>query len=286
MLLLTTAVFWCAGNGPYRPLYNETHTYQSLSYSFQNAWAVLVGVGVPQQPTTSSLRVFFFLYVCFCFTISTVFQAFFVSYLVEPKYEKKIETLDELVDSDLVLGYNPLLFYLKDTVSYPEILKFFDQKKQKEACLNIYGCLKRMITKRDMAFPCSPIYAAYSAREMGIVDVGKTISPLDQASVSGGIVALLKNGNPLLDRINILMERYLEAGLMEMLWAELQHRAALIGEDRLREADGDTYFAFSVSHLLPAFVVLLVGTVFSLVVFIVEFILDCLVRRKENAFAH
>jgi len=286
VLLLTTAVYWCAGNGPYRPLYNETDTYQSLSYSFQNAWAVLVGVGVPQQPTTSSLRVFFFLYVCFCFAISTVFQAFFVSYLVDPKYEKKIETLDELVDSDLVLGYNQLVLHFKETVSYSEITNFFDRKKEKEVCLDIYTCLKRMITKRDMAFPCSPIYAAYSAREMGIVDVGKTISPLDEASVSGTIVALLRNGSPLLDRFNILMRRYLEAGLLERLWAELQHRAALIGEDRLRDADGDTYFAFSVSNLLPAFVVLLVGSVFSLVVFIVEFIVKCLVRRKKKAVAH
>ena len=97
VLLLTTAVFWCAGNGPYRSVCNETHTYQSLANCFHNAWAVFVAVSVPQQPTSSSLRAFFFLYVCFCFAISTVFQAFFVSYLVEPTYEKEIETLDELV---------------------------------------------------------------------------------------------------------------------------------------------------------------------------------------------
>ena len=142
MLLLTTGVIWCAGNGPYWPLYNENHTYHSLSYCIQNAWGVLVGVGVPQQPTTSSLRVFFFLYVCFSFAISTLFQAFFVSYLVEPNYEKKIETLDELLDSDLVFGHNQLLLYLKESVSYPEIVNFFDQKKQKEVCLDIYSCVK------------------------------------------------------------------------------------------------------------------------------------------------
>jgi hypothetical protein len=85
VLLLTSAVFWCAGNGPYRSVCNETHTYQSLSVCFHNVWAVFVGVSVPQQPTNSCLRLFFFLYVCFCFAISTVVQAFFVSYLVEPK---------------------------------------------------------------------------------------------------------------------------------------------------------------------------------------------------------
>jgi len=131
VLLLTTAVFWCAGNGPCRPLYNETHTYQSLSYSFQNAWAVFVGVSVPQQPTNSSLRFFFFLYVCFCFAISTIFQAFFVSYLVEPNYEKKIETFDELLESDLVYGYNQIFLHFKDTLAWSEFVNFFDQKTQK-----------------------------------------------------------------------------------------------------------------------------------------------------------
>jgi len=78
VILLTTAVFWCAGNGHYLSVCNATHTYQSLSSCFQNTWAVFLAVSVPQQPTTSSLRDFFFLYVCFCFAISTVFQAFFV----------------------------------------------------------------------------------------------------------------------------------------------------------------------------------------------------------------
>jgi len=113
VLLLTTAVFWCAGKVPYRSVCNETHTYQSLSHCFHNAWAVFVGVSVPQQPTTSSMRVFFCLYVCFCFAISTVFQAFFVSYLVEPKYEKQLQTLDELLDSDVVYGYDPLSPFFK-----------------------------------------------------------------------------------------------------------------------------------------------------------------------------
>ena len=148
VLLLTTAVFWCAGNGPYRPLYNETHTYQSLSYSFQNAWAVFVGVGVPQQPTTSRHRIFFLLYVCFCFAISTVFQALFVSYLLGLKYEKKIETLDELLLSDVLLGYNQAFLQAKDTVTYPEIVKFFDQRTQKEECRGRHICVERMIKKR------------------------------------------------------------------------------------------------------------------------------------------
>ena len=91
-----------------------------------------MAVYVPQQPTNSSLRVFFFLYVCFCFAIGNVFQAFFVSYLVEPKYEKKIETLDELLNSDLVYGYYPITHFAASTVSYAEVFTYFEIKEPKE----------------------------------------------------------------------------------------------------------------------------------------------------------
>jgi hypothetical protein len=70
------------------------------------------------------------------------------------------------------------------------------------------------------------------------------------------------------------MRRYLEAGLLEMLWTELQHRASLTGGGRFRKSAVDMFFAFPLSHLKPAFVVLLVGTVMSSVVFIVELILN------------
>ena len=89
-----------------------------------------------------------------------------------------------------------------------------------------------------------------------------------------------------MDRFNILIRRYLEAGLLERLWTELQHGASLRGGGIFREAASDMFFAFSVSHLMPAFVVLIVGTVLSSVVFVAELILNCLgKRRKKKEFA-
>jgi hypothetical protein len=112
------------------------------------------------------------------------------------------------------------------------------------------------------------------------VDVGKVICSFDESAWSGGLAMLFTKGNPLLDRINILMRLYLEAGFLERLRTELQHRASLRGGRRFREADGDIFFAFSVSHLMPAFVVLLVGSILSSAVFIGELIVKCLCRRK------
>jgi len=282
VLLLTVAVFWCAGNGYYRSVCNETHTYQSLSNCFQNAWAVFLAVSVPQQPVTSSFRTFFLLYVCFCFAISTVFQAFFVSYLVEPKYEKKIETLDEILNSELVLGYYQSLQFFLSTISYPEMVTFFELKEQKEECSDVRICVERLKTKRDIAIIAGPIWATYIAKDLGTVDVSKLFCPLEETLISGYMAVYFKKGNPLLDRFNILMRRYLEAGLLERLWVELQHGASLRGEVRFTEATEGMFFAFSVSHLMPAFVVLLVGTLLSSVVFIAELIVNCLYKRRTK----
>ena len=196
-------------------------------------------------------------------------------------YEKKLETLDELLDSNVVYGYHPFVNFFQDTISYPEFVKFFQNKKLKQDCSDVRKCVER-ITQRDIASLIPPMFATYVAREMGNVDVGKLVCSLDVTFLSGGATVIFKKGNPLLDRFNILMRRYLEAGFLERLWTELQHRASLRGGGRSGESAGDVFFAFTVSQLMPSFVVLLLGYVLSSVVFTAEIILNCLCKRKKN----
>jgi hypothetical protein len=116
VLLLTTAVFWCAGNGPYRFVCNQTHTHQSLSNCFQNAWAIFVAVSFPQQPTNSTLRFFFFLYVSFSFAISTVVMGHFQSVLgfrLFPRYFFRVEYGGREVDSTLSLRHLEKILFEK-----------------------------------------------------------------------------------------------------------------------------------------------------------------------------
>jgi hypothetical protein len=139
-----------------------------------------------------------------------------------------------------------------------------------------------MKTKTDIANFVAQFFAVYIARELGTVNVGKVICSLDEEVVSGFRIFLFKKGNHLLDRFNFLLRRYLEAGLLENVCTQLQHRVALKGGGRLREAAGDGFFAFSVSHIMPAFVVLLVGTGLSSVVFIGELFVNCLCKRRKK----
>jgi len=63
------------------------------------------------------------------------------------------------------------------------------------------------------------------------------------------------------------MQLYLEAGLLGNLWTELQHRTSWRVGRSFRKDDSDIFFSSSLSHLMPAFVALIVGTILSSVVF-------------------
>jgi len=201
---------------------------------------------------------------------------------VEPKYEKKIETYDDLIDSDVVYGYHPMALHAKGTIPYPEYNKFFENKKLKEECSDERKCILRMITKRDISIIYSEKFVNLVARELGTEGVGKIVCSFDETVGSAGLTVLFKKGNPLLERFNILMRRYLEAGLPERIWSEDKHRKSLRGGWRFVPSPGDEYFAFTISHLIPAFVILILGAFLSSVVFIAELIVNCLYKRRTK----
>jgi len=161
-------------------------------------------------------------------------------------------------------------------------VKFSEHKKLQEDCSDIRKCVERMITQRDLASAISPMFASYVAREMGTVDVGKVVSSVDTNFLTAGSTVIFKKGNLLLDRFNILMRSYMEDGLLETLWREIQHRAFLKCGSRFGETSGQMFFAFSVSQLTPGFVVLLVGTILGSLLLIAELILNGLSKHKKK----
>jgi hypothetical protein len=89
VLVLTAILCWGLANWRHSS-FKDSRTYQTLSYCLFNAWAVAMGVSVTNIPSYWNFRILFLVYVCYCFAMNTVFQAFFISYLVEPGYVKEI----------------------------------------------------------------------------------------------------------------------------------------------------------------------------------------------------
>ncbi|KAJ9580365.1 hypothetical protein L9F63_004000 [Diploptera punctata] len=81
VLIFVSFLFWLMSNIPLRK--SNFTGFNLLAQCFSATWAVLLGISVPQIPISLRTRCLFLIYVWYCFAISTVFQAFFTSFLAK-----------------------------------------------------------------------------------------------------------------------------------------------------------------------------------------------------------
>jgi hypothetical protein len=265
VLTLTGVVFWCSRNIPT----TQPHANTTLSLALYNAWAILMGVSVA-MPKSWNERIFFLSYVLYCFAIITVFQAFFVSYLVEPGYEKRINTFDDVIQSGLLYGFNYGSEFIAMTMDFTKQNNFTQDRRVD--CVHLEQCMERMMIRRDIATVNGPMYANYIANTLGAGDTSHVVCSVEESILYVNIAALVTKGSPFLDRLNSLLRRSLEGGLVDRYWAEINIDARLRPKDKSLEESSDLYFAFSVSHLRTAFGILVLGSALSSLVFTCEII--------------
>jgi hypothetical protein len=270
--LLTSTAFWLLENKSYLTSSRELPSVSAISTSVYNAWAILMAISVPKMPSTWPHRTLFLVYVTFCFAMVTVFQTFFVSYLVEPGYGKAITTVEEAIHSDLLLSYTPLLDTFIDTMDY-DVYSIKVPESRKRLCLNTVECTKRLITDRDVAVITTPFHMTYAAKSMGISGSNKVVCHVDQ-SFSIYIAALVPKTSPFLDGINDILRRSIESGVLTMLRARIHLRADLQGmhSHEVFQESAATFFVFQVRHLTAAFTILLLGHCISCGVFVLEMV--------------
>ena len=267
VFVLTSILWWGLANWRHSPL-KDSRTFQTLSYCLYNAWAVAMGVSAMNTPKTLKFRFLFLVYVCYCFAMSTVFQAFFTSYLVEPGYGKKYYTFDELLHSSVVYGYNDAMEFGMGSTSYEEHQSFPDWRRQD--CNDILACTIRIANNDQLCIISVPQISQYIASEMGIPDSSKFLCTLEENVFTTGVIFVLNNGSPFLNRLNVLTRRSLEGGLLDRYWAQLLWVTSLRSKMRVGDGGNDMYFLLSLSHLSPAFCVLGFGYVLSSALFLAE----------------
>ena len=107
-LSLVLAVITVSCSSDYR---HKSHLHESSSYTnifsvTANIIAVSLSVSVNTQPSSAPLRLFFFCWVCCSVAISTVFQAYLTTFLIEPGYEEPIRTVEQMLKSEIKFGYS------------------------------------------------------------------------------------------------------------------------------------------------------------------------------------
>jgi hypothetical protein len=132
-----------------------------------------------------------------------VFQAFFVSYLVEPGYGEKFKIFQELLDSSVNYGFSALAEIGMTTMEYSDHLQF--PLTSRVECFNLKTCLMQMVTDGEFATISAPEYSKYISNKLGYQDEITFPCSLDENFISENIVAPFTKGNPLVNQFNKIL---------------------------------------------------------------------------------
>jgi hypothetical protein len=282
VLILTALAFWITSSSALFHFMKEFSCYKTLCYCFYNVWAVFMGVSVTARPRSHSLRILFFIFVCYCLAMSTIFQAFFISFLVEPGYEKQIETFEELKESGASVALHPEVETIAAATGYDEYKKL----KDSFTCEEYDECLARAITQNNFSIMAPQVHMEYIALTLGKRLIGnKRVCALDGNIVTGGFSIYFAKGHPLFKSFNILIQRCTEGGLVTSYWSQLNWNTSLRGAQNATEgssSNSSMYFVFNMSHLGVPFCSLLLGYALSFTALLAELVFNTLKSKTKS----
>jgi hypothetical protein len=272
IFILISIMFWSIARTPCYSVIINYNGYLSLLECFQTAWAILLSLSVPKLPKTNLLRTVFMIYVWYCFAINTVFQSYFISYLAEPGYGTRIKTIHELNESNLII-YVP---YLVKRIFFYTSYETYDKLKiPTEISASYADSFMRLINDNDVATLGLPLLAEYLvATEGEFGNYKEYVCTIDENVASAGLSIYFAKGNPLLNRVNAVIRRCLEAGLVDKYATELMWTTRLENSQKTLEHENEggdhMYFMFTLLHMRLAFLILLAGYAFSSLAFFAE----------------
>ena len=257
----------------------ESENYNTIMYCIYNVWAVITGVSVPQKPISLSLRIFFTAWVWFSVAVTTVYQAYFIGFLVNPGFEKSITTLNELMESGIEYGYTRDFDYLQ--LSDPVYRNVTTNRK---ICNSMYKCLQRVVKRKDFATIFDSFHAEYFISRLLFHNIHVPVCTLQEDVIMFRISMYMTKGNPLLHTFNVIITRIFEAGLFGK-WQKDFMSSPRLDDHPIDDDDDDddtnfsgfttnelnTYYStFSFIHLQVVFLVFLIGQFISTFIFLLE----------------
>ncbi|PSN35821.1 Ionotropic receptor 209 [Blattella germanica] len=253
----------------------NTTGYTILSYCLLNMWAVILGVATPQKlPENVQIRCVFFLWIVYCLAINTVYQTFLVSFMVNPNLEKQISTVNEILNSGLHYAISATVQYL-----LPELSSERFQKR--ELCYDPEHCRYRLAHTRDFALLYSQINTDYVVALNYLNSNGKPLfCTIKETFVRQYITMAMKKGNPILYKINSIILRILQAGLVELWWKDLKYRAALTAAKHTDDAAD--YHSLTLHHFQSAFYLLLIGNTIAILIYFTKYLFQKSYLKKLN----
>jgi hypothetical protein len=253
----------------------ESPNYMTIICCIYNLWAIMTGVSVPEKPISNGLRIIFIGWVCFSLSVSTVFQALFVEFLVNPRFEKRITTLSELIESKIQYGIkgNLRMKQFSDPI-YETIYK------NRTVCKSMLKCMERVIRNNDFATVTDTFHAEYFKIRLLSQNIHIPFCTLREDITRYSISTYMAKGTSLLKTFNRMIRYLFEAGLFQKWYSDFMNDIRLggqsmEGDDASLEGIDENYLSvgyssYSLSRLQVVFYTLLLGDCFSTLAFLGE----------------
>jgi FtsH-binding integral membrane protein len=260
-------VMWGLAKLPDEP--QESARYRNFVGMLQTLMAIFLNVSVNRMPSKTFIRLCFFLWIWSSFALTTVFQIYFTSFLVDPGHKKQVSDVEELLASNLILtfdiGYNDLF------IGTDERAKLILSRHV--TCPDFGACARRTATVGDAATILD--FERFGIFKHKFVDDdggGSLLCRLPDKISGYEITMYMQKGNPLFRPVNDVILRLLEAGLVDFWWSMVVYLQKFSTEKEEGVVAPITFFVFSLSHLYVAFTFLALGCCISGVVFILEIV--------------
>jgi len=258
---------------------SEWQRYKTLRSYLTNVWAVILGVSVSTMPRTPSLRSLFLAWVCFSVAFSTVFQAFLTTFLTESGYETPIQNMDELFASGIKLAFETDFSFLTQTGVETEVSNVH---KNLANCPSFDVCLDWAIDRKNVSILLFDIRVEIMYA-IGIL-VGENSKPLlcrleDGVVFPASLTMMMFPGDPLLRRVNEIIDRVNEAGLYNH-WISLELNRLKTQFQKIAIVQPlNGYYSFNLYHMQTVFFLLLMGWCLSALCFVVEVLYDRILSK-------
>jgi hypothetical protein len=266
----------------------ESPSYMSIGNSFQNMWAICIGLAARDMPRTTKLRSYFCLFVWYCFIVSTLFQTYFTSFLVDPGVQERIRTLDGLLQSDLVYHYEPENDrYLR--FSFPNY--YSKIHLQREVCEYTKNCVYNLMRSQTFTL----IGHSFSINYLISIINNPALCTLDDPIYKLNFAMHFAKGSNLVDIFNDIIHGILQGGLMEKWQNDIITNYKILCASNHPDIlpnfadfnnDGGNYFVFELSHLQLAFYAIGVGSFLGFVVLVAEILYHKLFEKKPRVLTH
>jgi len=259
----------CISNYGHIARMHESKSYTNIFGATSNIISVVLSVSVSTQPRSSPLRLFFFCWVCYSFAISTVFQAYLTTFLIEPGYVEPIRTVEQMLASDMKFGFFTnfdILFTDTSDSTGSTILK------NAVRCPTYKVCLEWTFNYHNFSTIVNDFTKIFRhAAGMWTDENNRPLAcELEYSCVeTRGVAFWVSQGSPLLEFINDVLDHIIEGGIfmqimnMDLYKIELESKYVSPTFD-------DMYYAINVRHLQAAFYLLLLGYAMAVAFFLTE----------------